>query len=39
MKKILLLLIIFCTGNLLMAQNVYEFTTDAARNHIQREVV
>ncbi len=39
MKKLILLLFILEFSNVLMAQNIYEFTTDAARNHIQREVV
>jgi len=34
MKKIFLLLIIIGFSNVLKAQNVYEFTTDAAGNRI-----
>ncbi len=39
MKKIILLLIVLSFCKFAGAQNIYEFTTDAARNHIQREVV
>jgi len=39
MKKLIFLLIILGIGKILMAQNIYEFATDAAGNRIQREVV